>query len=206
MVQAALERASQHRTTITIAHRLSTIKKADNIVVLRKGCVVQQGTHESLMTEVGGTYWILATAQQLAMAPGAESKPKLSLTADYSNSRSLEVIETEESISGDTITDHSQTILEKRAKPVRSVAGSFGLLLSEQARRWKWYLALLLGTVGGGGKPDDARADVVNVAALQPRLTSSQCVRLCKRTYSHNFLRSISFGAISFRSGQIFGV
>ncbi|KAK1543168.1 ABC transporter [Colletotrichum paranaense] len=67
IVQAALDRACKGRTTIIIAHRLGTIKKADNIILLRKGQVVQQGTHEELMSQVDGPYHLLATAQKLDM-------------------------------------------------------------------------------------------------------------------------------------------
>ncbi|KAM0324056.1 hypothetical protein ACHAQA_008244 [Verticillium albo-atrum] len=73
IVQAALDRACKGRTTIVIAHRLGTIKKADNIVLLRQGKVVQQGTHQSLMDEVGGAYHTLATAQQLNMGDDMHS-------------------------------------------------------------------------------------------------------------------------------------
>lgn len=65
IVQAALDRASQGRTTIVIAHRLATIRKADNIVVLRGGRVVQEGTHEDLMSQTGGPYHALATTQSV---------------------------------------------------------------------------------------------------------------------------------------------
>jgi ABC-type multidrug transport system ATPase subunit len=65
IVQAALDRASQGRTTIVIAHRLATIRKADNIVVLRGGRVVQQGNHEELMSQAGGPYHVLATTQSV---------------------------------------------------------------------------------------------------------------------------------------------
>ena len=54
-VQAALERLSEGRTTITIAHRLSTVRDADQIVVLDQGAVVERGTHEELL-ERGGMY------------------------------------------------------------------------------------------------------------------------------------------------------
>lgn len=65
IVQEALDRASRGRTTIVIAHRLATIRKADNIVVLRGGRVVQEGTHEDLMSQTGGPYHVLATTQSV---------------------------------------------------------------------------------------------------------------------------------------------
>jgi subfamily B ATP-binding cassette protein MsbA len=52
-VQTALERLMQDRTTLVIAHRLSTIKRADSIVVLDKGQIVEIGTHDSLLNEKG---------------------------------------------------------------------------------------------------------------------------------------------------------
>lgn len=53
LVQEALERLMQNRTTFVIAHRLSTIQKADLIVVLDKGEIVESGTHEQLLQKRG---------------------------------------------------------------------------------------------------------------------------------------------------------
>ncbi|KAK8003951.1 hypothetical protein PG989_003670 [Apiospora arundinis] len=64
IVQAALDRAAEHRTTIVIAHRLSTIRHADNIVVMSHGSVVEQGTHADLIA-LGGHYARLVRAQQI---------------------------------------------------------------------------------------------------------------------------------------------
>ncbi|HKN24963.1 MAG TPA: ABC transporter ATP-binding protein [Candidatus Acidoferrum sp.] len=55
LVIEALERLMKGRTVITIAHRLSTIRDADNILVLKDGVVLEQGTHEELLAR-GGTY------------------------------------------------------------------------------------------------------------------------------------------------------
>ena len=66
-MQAALERASKGRTTITIAHRLSTIKNADRICVLQNGRVVERGTHDSLLADETGAYYGLVHAQKLSL-------------------------------------------------------------------------------------------------------------------------------------------
>ncbi len=52
-IQAALETVMQNRTTLVIAHRLSTIEKADLIVVLESGCIIEQGSHHELLEKKG---------------------------------------------------------------------------------------------------------------------------------------------------------
>ncbi len=54
LVQDALEKMMQNRTSLVIAHRLSTIQSADSIVVMNKGRIVEQGTHEELMQSKKG--------------------------------------------------------------------------------------------------------------------------------------------------------
>ncbi len=62
LVQQALENMMQNRTSVVIAHRLSTIQKADLIVVMQKGEIVEQGTHDELLAK-SGTYSKLVTMQ-----------------------------------------------------------------------------------------------------------------------------------------------
>ncbi|MGJ7497597.1 ABC transporter transmembrane domain-containing protein [Variovorax sp. RT4R15] len=62
MVQAALESAMEGRTTLVIAHRLATVQKADRIIVLDHGGIVEQGTHATLVAQ-GGVYARLAALQ-----------------------------------------------------------------------------------------------------------------------------------------------
>ena len=54
-MQGALDALAAGRTTIAIAHRLSTVRRADQIVVLDQGRVVEAGTHEELLSH-GGRY------------------------------------------------------------------------------------------------------------------------------------------------------
>jgi subfamily B ATP-binding cassette protein MsbA len=64
LVQDALEKMMQNRTSIVIAHRLSTIQKADNIIVMQKGEIVEQGKHAELIAK-NGTYARLVALQSL---------------------------------------------------------------------------------------------------------------------------------------------
>ncbi len=62
LVQSALDRAAGSRTTLVIAHRLATVRKADHILVMDRGRIVEQGTHATL-TAQGGLYARLARLQ-----------------------------------------------------------------------------------------------------------------------------------------------
>ena len=64
MVQQAIENLERGRTTLAIAHRLATVRGADRIIVMDRGMLVAQGTHEELMGQ-GGLYSSLAALQFL---------------------------------------------------------------------------------------------------------------------------------------------
>jgi subfamily B ATP-binding cassette protein MsbA len=84
MIQNGLSYLMQGRTTFVIAHRLSTIRRADQILVVEQGNIVERGTHESLY-QLGGRYYDLYTRQHgletnLFLAPGEGDKIEESLT------------------------------------------------------------------------------------------------------------------------------
>jgi ATP-binding cassette subfamily B multidrug efflux pump len=56
MIQYATDTITKGRTSIIIAHRLATIKKADKIIVLDKGILVEEGTHKELLNKKEGYY------------------------------------------------------------------------------------------------------------------------------------------------------
>ncbi len=64
LVQDAIEKMMMNRTSVVIAHRLSTIQKADTIIVMQKGQIVEQGTHKELLA-ANGTYKKLVDMQSL---------------------------------------------------------------------------------------------------------------------------------------------
>ncbi|OBT74578.1 hypothetical protein VF21_07563 [Pseudogymnoascus sp. 05NY08] len=135
IVQAALDRVAKDRTTITIAHRLSTIKKADKIIVVAKGKVVEQGSHEELVKDEDGVYHNLVHAQQIIMGSTKEWEIEEDSTA------SLEATEVSEKIAVETKVD---TYVQK------DVFRSFGVLLFENRRHLPWLFLTILGSLGGG--------------------------------------------------------
>ncbi|KAI0873469.1 multidrug resistance protein [Hypoxylon argillaceum] len=146
IVQAALDRVSQGRTTITIAHRLSTIKKADAIVVLKKGQVVEKGTHESLLQDDNGVYYGLVHAQQLSLGE----------PTDVSDSEGPE----EENIGAILSREKSAAISDFADEPrpegwkERGLFGSFGKLLYEQRSYFPAYAIIIVAAaVAGSGSP-----------------------------------------------------
>ena len=67
LVQQALQRLMQGRTTLVIAHRLSTIREADEILVVKEGTIVERGTHDELVRHPAGVYRDLYLRQFMGM-------------------------------------------------------------------------------------------------------------------------------------------
>ncbi|KAH7010961.1 ABC transporter [Macrophomina phaseolina] len=145
VVQAALGRVTQNRTTITITHRLSTIKKADHIVVLQNGKAVEQGTHQSLTADPSGVYSALVRAQSLHLSTPDRTEMETGIAdpdadsgkADTNSNRDGEPVRTSDD-------------QEKATDRSRNLIRSFAELLRKQQMHWLYYLGIVLSTMGVG--------------------------------------------------------
>ncbi len=180
LVQAALDRVSEGRTTIIIAHRLSTIKKADKIVVMKKGKVIEEGNHESLLADENGAYWALVNAQKLSMGEAFAEETDLledltqQLTKGQSHASGAEVVSDEEA----------------EWKP-KSFFGSFGLLMVEQSSLWPLYLLLIIGCCGAGaGYPIQAYL-FAHVRQKTSLVSLLNIFIWCASTYSIDILKIV---------------
>ncbi|KAL4959751.1 ABC transporter ATP-binding protein/permease [Aspergillus stella-maris] len=148
IVQAALDRAAQHRTTIVIAHRLSTIKHADRIVVLRKGKVIESGDHQGLVSKDGGVYAGLVNAQALSLHGSTMDSATLFDAEEYNKTNDEEIRTTitkceEDSERGDITTKRS-----------RGLFGSFPLLFLGSRSYWRvMMLGFVVSAAAGTAQP-----------------------------------------------------
>lgn len=148
VVQAALDRVSKNRTTIMIAHRLATVKRADNIVVLAKGQVVQWGNHESLMAAVGGPYWLLTQSQELKMGDDVNADDVSEATEE--DKRTMDLMTLDNSKANEP---RSGATADKSIWVPKGIFGSFGTLLLEQKSSLPWYILMLFGVIIAGVSP-----------------------------------------------------
>ncbi len=201
MVQAALDKVSKNRTTLVIAHRLATVRKADNILVLRKGKIIQQGTHDTLMTHEGGAYWALATAQQLTMEPEEHGEDiGQADAAEIAEKKSMATIATDTTLVETMASPECDSVEKKKEKG--GFWGAFALLLREQSHRRKWYAILTLSALGGGGTYFHwhGQADVVMLTVC------AQPANRFRRTCSQPSSPSSSSGGIGLSPWPTFGV
>jgi len=151
IVQDALDQVAKNRTTIVIAHRLSTIKKADKIIVLKQGRIVEEGNHGELMRNKDGVYGALVNAQALAMGQDDildDDSIGLELAASRSHDsdRMAYPDAAVPSASAAETNDNDQIPRES----MNSFFSSCGRLIYEQQSHWFLYTMVFLGCLGGG--------------------------------------------------------
>ncbi|EEP75903.1 hypothetical protein UREG_00750 [Uncinocarpus reesii 1704] len=153
VVQAALDKVSRTRTTILIAHKLSTVKKADNIVVMSKGEVIEQGTHEELL-ETQGAYWKLVNAQSLSTVADEN-------TSDTENdSQDNQLADLEKAVTTKSVRSNVDIEAPAENPDVARKMSLFQCLVRifyEQRRHWVYFtLGGIASFCGGGAFPAQA--------------------------------------------------
>ncbi|KAI9653427.1 MAG: hypothetical protein M1829_001304 [Trizodia sp. TS-e1964] len=168
IVQAALDKASKNRTTIMIAHRLSTIRKADKIIVMGKGIILEEGTHGELMNKKAA-YASLVNAQQLIKQSSsgysedgtpAEKPNTISHSPDNKVPEILEDGATREAL---------QEKRQMEAPRERSIFVILARILNEQRHLWPYFLIVVItATIGGLTYPAQAilYAKIIGVFGL----------------------------------------
>lgn len=158
-----MDRVAKNRTTITIAHRLSTIKKADRIVVLKKGQVVESGTHDSLLTDENGVYYGLVNAQALSLGEPTEADEGLHVEGD-AQSLAREKSRAESA---------KEEEAEKEKEKKRNFFASFGRFFYEtKSHWWMMFITLFFAACAGAAIPIQSWlfAKVIIVFSYFPKL------------------------------------
>ncbi|EHK18823.1 uncharacterized protein TRIVIDRAFT_80699 [Trichoderma virens Gv29-8] len=185
VVQAALEAASQGRTTITIAHRLSTIKDAHNIVVMSQGSIVEQGTHDELL-EKQGAYYNLVSAQKIAVTQDStEDEEEISekeelLIRKQTTNKDEYVVDPDDDIAAKldrsaTQKSASSIALQKRKQEEEQKYSLWTLIkviAAFNAPEWKMMLlGLVFSAICGGGNPTSAVFFAKQIVTLSQPIT-----------------------------------
>jgi ATP-binding cassette, subfamily B (MDR/TAP), member 1 len=137
-------RSLGHHTTIMIAHRLASVRHADNIIVLGKGRILEQGNHECLMSNIGGAYHQLIEAHKL----GSESSSNSSLLS-YEDESEVEESAVGEMKSAIFPTSSTDTLVESD-----KVFGTFTIVkrcLSLTRSKLFFTLLAIVGSLVTGG-------------------------------------------------------
>ncbi|KAG9721053.1 P-loop containing nucleoside triphosphate hydrolase protein, partial [Aureobasidium melanogenum] len=167
--------AAMGRTTIVIAHRLSTIKGADNIVVMSRGRIVEQGTHGALL-EKKGAYYNLVEAQRIAAANEHKDQEEIAILDEKDQNLTREVMKGEESEDGlnlaRTQTGKSQSsiaLANKKAEVENhySLWTLIKVVASFNRKEWLYMtIGIICSVITGGGNPTQAVFFAKAVTAL----------------------------------------
>jgi ATP-binding cassette, subfamily B (MDR/TAP), member 1 len=185
VVQAALDEAAKGRTTIVIAHRLSTIKTADNIVVMRQGRIVEQGTHDALL-ERKGAYFNLVSAQRIGKEREENEAAEDELTniqSSWTGSHVPYDPDDEKLALGRTTTTKSissKILAEKEEKkgPEYSLWSLIVFIASFNKKEWMFMLlGLIFSIIGGGGQPTQGVFFSKAIVSLSLPLSQAHVIR-----------------------------
>lgn len=172
LVQDALDKVSVDKTTLIIAHKLATIKKADNIVVMSYGKVLEQGTHQELIDR-NGQYASLVRAQDLGGDKGeadfTKEKEDLALERTLTMARS-------KSVAGSVADDAEAQNLARGTLDLSLIKCIFVMFYEQRDLYWCFLISGIGSIIGGGTYPAQAIvfSKIINVFTLPPSEAQSE--------------------------------
>ncbi|KAK9470653.1 P-loop containing nucleoside triphosphate hydrolase protein [Dipodascopsis tothii] len=213
VVQDALDRASKNRTTIVIAHRLSTIKDADMIVVMRRGEILETGTHDELLAK-GGEYHGLVQAQQIealkekVAQPGGDAvedalDEKAAIELDELDKRStLGLSKTRTALAADVAVGDVESQGEARYSTLELVKLIFDLSYPERKYNYIGFVSCI---VSGFAYPSLGLIYGRNVTAFRDETDYESLFRVISRMSGFLFLLASVLGLSQFTTASAFG-
>ena len=170
-IQRAIAGISSGRTMISIAHRLSTITNADNIIVMHKGHILEQGTHSELMAK-NGSYAELVRLQTMGSNPAKSSsdnigKSDMESLTDMDTEKSLSMdAEKSEMVASEAPVEPEEEEPETPVKTLWSLVKGYGPAL--RPHLLMIFIALLGSTAVGGAFSAEAVIFGNTVGSLNP--------------------------------------
>jgi ATP-binding cassette subfamily B (MDR/TAP) protein 1 len=205
-IQRALEKVALGRTVITVAHRLSTIRNADNIIVMRQGRLVEQGSHQELIA-VDGAYAGLVRLQGLNVNAGEDVESILSTASTEILPEKSEAIETSTEIAKDKA---AEVQTDDASPSAKTEDQSFAATVRSMGALFRPYsFALILATTGAiiiGGTYCASAAIFGNVVGKLSYCETPQAIREAGQLFGLLFfmLAIVEFLA-NFISWSLFG-
>jgi ATP-binding cassette subfamily B (MDR/TAP) protein 1 len=147
IVQAALDRVSRSRTTIMIAHKLVTVMKADNIIVLEKGSVIEQGTHQELLRKKGA-YFKLVLSQELGV--DKDFTPEVGNDDVIEEAELVELGNPSRTISSTYQSNVTRTAVDSELRINRGLIACLFFIIKESVDLWKWCVVIIFVALIGG--------------------------------------------------------
>lgn len=210
-IQAAIDRASKGRTVISIAHRLSTIRNASKIIVMKKGDIIEQGTHDQLLA-LDQSYADMIRLQTVKVTDDGASSSRTSLDDDE-----IDLAKKEHSISGIADTDALPSEVTDKPEPSMGangeiVARSISKTMGPMVRPYILLLLVaFLGALVVGGQYSASGLLFGNVMGVMSPCNSPEYIRsqgsllagmwfmVACVAFLANFTSWASFGVISER-------